>query len=197
MSAVVDQDQVGGQEEDGHHVADDNLAVDVVQLWHHHVHQESHHQEDAADDAADGVDEPDGVDVTLKTAGDVLTELRHVPDDFNPVRDTLHHHLGHHAVLVPDVVHAVVAGHTVVSVVEAVVGEDPVRVVGLHGHHGETVRPPVSRGHVAEDLHEVVVVGDLGVRMSPQVGLVADIDAGVVRVQHLVSRTTLGDAVTA
>ena len=83
MSAVVDQDQVGGQEEDGHHVADDNLAVDVVQLWHHDVHQESHHQEDAADDAADGVDEPDGVDVTLKTA-DVLTELRHFPDDLNP-----------------------------------------------------------------------------------------------------------------
>ena len=85
MRAVVDEDQVGGEEEDGDHVAHHDLAVDVVELRYPHIHQERHHQEEAADDAADGVDESQGGDVALQTVGEILREKGQVPDDVCPV----------------------------------------------------------------------------------------------------------------
>ena len=85
MRAVVDEDQVCRQEEDGDDIAHHYLAVDVVELRHPHIHQEGHHQEDAADDATDGVDESQGGDVTLETVGDLLREEGHVPDDVCPI----------------------------------------------------------------------------------------------------------------
>ena len=131
MGDVVDQDQVGGQEEDGDDVTEDNLPVEIVQLRHPDIHQERDDQEDAADDSTDGVDKSDSEDVAAKTT--VL--LHDVPDDLGAIRDALHHHLSRVAGLVPSVVYTVVTGDAVVSVVEAVVLEDSVGVVRLHGHH--------------------------------------------------------------
>ena len=136
MRAVVDQHQVGRQEEDGDDVAEDNLAVEIVQLGHQDIHQECDDQEDAADDTTDGVDKSDSEDVAAQTVALLHDEVvADVPDDVSPVRDALHHHLRRVAGLVPSVVNTVVAGQPVVSVVEAVVGQDCVGVVGLHGHH--------------------------------------------------------------
>ena len=135
MRAVVDQDQVGGQEEDGDDVTEDNLAVEVVKLRHPDIHQECDDQEDAADDPTDGVDKPDSEDVAAKTTVLLHDEEADVPDDLGAVRDALHHHLSRVTGLVPCVVHTVVTGDAIVSVVEAVVLEDGVGVVRLHGHH--------------------------------------------------------------
>ena len=49
VRAVVDCDQVGGHREDGEHVADDDLAVEAVQLGHAAVDHEGEGEEDAAD----------------------------------------------------------------------------------------------------------------------------------------------------
>ena len=135
MGAVVDQHKVGGQEEYGDNVTEDNLAVKVVKLWHPDIHQECDDQEDAADDPTDGVDKPDSEDVAAKTTVLLHDEETDVPDDLGSVTDALHHHLSRVTSLVPCVVHTVVTGHAVVSVVEAVVLEDSVGVVRLHGHH--------------------------------------------------------------
>ena len=136
MRAVVNQHQVGRQEEDGDDVTEDNLAVEVVKLGHQDIHQECDDQEDAADDTTDGVDQSESEDVAVNATVLLYDELvADVPHDLGPLRDTLHHHLCRVAGLVPSVVHTVVAGHSVVGVVEAVVVEDSVGIVGLHGHH--------------------------------------------------------------
>ena len=49
VRAVVDCDQVGGHREDGEDVADDDLAVEAVQLGHAAVDHEGEGEEDAAD----------------------------------------------------------------------------------------------------------------------------------------------------
>ena len=49
VRAVVDHDQVGGHREDGEDVADDDLAVEAVQLGHAAVDHEGEGEEDAAD----------------------------------------------------------------------------------------------------------------------------------------------------
>ena len=135
MGEVVDQDQVGGQEEYGDDVTEDNLAVEVVELRHPDIHQECDDQKDAADDSTDGVDKSDSEDVAAKTTVLLHDEKADVPDDLGAVRDALHHHLSRVTGLVPSVVYTVVTGHAVVCVVEAVVVEDSVGVVRLHGHH--------------------------------------------------------------
>ena len=58
MGEVVDDEDVGGGEEDGGHVADDDLAVQVVQLRDRAVDDESDKEEEAGDGSADGVDQP-------------------------------------------------------------------------------------------------------------------------------------------
>ena len=58
MGEVVDNEDVGGGEEDGGHIADDDLAVQVVELGHRAVDNESDAQEEAGDGSTDGVDQP-------------------------------------------------------------------------------------------------------------------------------------------
>ena len=83
----------------------------------------------------DGVNKSDREDPAAETTVLLHDEEADVPDDIGPVRDALHHHLRRVPVLVPGVVHTVVAGDSVVSVVETVVQQDGVGVVRLHGHH--------------------------------------------------------------
>ena len=52
MGEVVDQEEVGGGQDDGGDVADDDTAVEVVELWHGHVHGEGDEEENAGDTAA-------------------------------------------------------------------------------------------------------------------------------------------------
>ena len=58
MGEVVDHEDVGGGEEDGGDVADDDLAVEVVQLGDGAVDDEGDQQEEAGDASTDGVDHP-------------------------------------------------------------------------------------------------------------------------------------------
>ena len=58
MGEVVDDEDVGGGEEDGGDVADDDLAVEVVQLGDGTVDDEGDQQEEAGDASTDGVDHP-------------------------------------------------------------------------------------------------------------------------------------------
>ena len=58
MGEVVDNEDVGGGEEDGGDVADDDLAVEVVQLGDGAVDDEGDQQEEAGDASTDGVDHP-------------------------------------------------------------------------------------------------------------------------------------------
>ena len=58
MGEVVHDEDVGGGEEDGGHVADDDLAVQVVELRDGAVDDESDKEEEAGDGPADGVDHP-------------------------------------------------------------------------------------------------------------------------------------------
>ena len=58
MGEVVDNEDVGSGEEDGGHVADDDLAMQVVQLRDGAVDDESDKQEEAGDGSADRVDQP-------------------------------------------------------------------------------------------------------------------------------------------
>ena len=48
---VEHDDEVESDEENGHHIGDDNLAVEVVEIGYRAVDVESDHQEDEADDA--------------------------------------------------------------------------------------------------------------------------------------------------
>ena len=52
MGEVVDQEEVGGGQDDGGDVADDDTAVEVVELGHGHVHGEGDEEKDARDAAA-------------------------------------------------------------------------------------------------------------------------------------------------
>ena len=54
---VEHDDQIKRDEEDGDHIGDDNLAVDVVEFWYRGVDVESEHQKDETDDSQDGEDD--------------------------------------------------------------------------------------------------------------------------------------------
>ena len=65
MGEVVDDEDVGGGEEDGGDVADDDLAVQVVQLRDGAVDDESDEKEEAGDGSTDRVDQTqDAVNVS-------------------------------------------------------------------------------------------------------------------------------------
>ena len=68
VRAVVDEDEVGGQEQDGDHIADDDLAVKTVELRNRDIHEECDDQEYAAGDATDGVDEAELGHVIIETS---------------------------------------------------------------------------------------------------------------------------------
>ena len=65
MGEVVDDEDVGGGEEYGGDVADDDLAVQVVQLGDGAVDDEGDEEEEARDGSTDGVDQAqDAVNIT-------------------------------------------------------------------------------------------------------------------------------------
>ena len=65
MGEVVDDEDVGGGEEYGGDIADDDLAVQVVQLGDGAVDDEGDEEEEARDGSTDGVDQAqDAVNVT-------------------------------------------------------------------------------------------------------------------------------------
>ena len=66
---MVDEDEVGCQEQDGDHIADDDLAVETVELRNRDIHEECDDQEHAAGDATDGVDEAELSDMIIKASG--------------------------------------------------------------------------------------------------------------------------------
>ena len=68
MRAVVDEDEVGCQEQDGDHIADDDLAVETVELRNRDIHEECDDQEHAAGDATEGVDEAELGHVIIETS---------------------------------------------------------------------------------------------------------------------------------
>ena len=68
MGAVVDEDEVGGQEQDGDNIADHDLAVETIELRNRDVHEECDDQEDTACDATDGVDEAELCDVIIEAS---------------------------------------------------------------------------------------------------------------------------------
>ena len=55
MGSMIDHNQKHGQEEYGDDIADDNFAMEIVQLWNNDIHEEGNDEEDAADNPADGV----------------------------------------------------------------------------------------------------------------------------------------------
>ena len=57
LGEVVDDEDVGGGEEDGGNVADDDLAMQVVELRDRAIDNESDKEEEAGDGATDGVDQ--------------------------------------------------------------------------------------------------------------------------------------------
>ena len=70
MGEVVDNEDVGGGKEDGGDVADDDLAVEVVQLGDGAVDDEGDQQEEAGDASTHGVDHPqDAANISHFSAG--------------------------------------------------------------------------------------------------------------------------------
>lgn len=67
VGEVVDNENVGGEEEDSGDVAEHDLAVEVVELGHGDVDDEGDEEEDAGDAAADGVDKAEDTAVFLDT----------------------------------------------------------------------------------------------------------------------------------
>ena len=66
MRAVIDEDEVRRQEQDGDHIADHDLAVETVELGNRNIHEEGDDKEHAAGDATDGVDEAELRDVIIE-----------------------------------------------------------------------------------------------------------------------------------
>ena len=58
VGEVVDEKKISRKEEDGENIADDNLAMEIIQFRYKDVDKKRDYQEDAADASTDGVTEP-------------------------------------------------------------------------------------------------------------------------------------------
>ena len=69
VRAVIDENEVRRQEQDGDNIADHDLAVETVELGNRNIHEEGDDKEHAAGDATDGVDEAELRDVIIEACG--------------------------------------------------------------------------------------------------------------------------------
>ena len=67
VRSLVAEHQVQSETEYGHNITDNNLAMEILQLWYTDIHHECDNQEAAADHAQQGVDQSDDVGVSFQT----------------------------------------------------------------------------------------------------------------------------------
>ena len=68
VRAVVDKNEECCQEEDGDHIANDDLAMEIIKFGNSDIYEKGNDEEDTADHAADGVDDSELRDVIIETS---------------------------------------------------------------------------------------------------------------------------------
>ena len=58
MGEVVDEKKISREEEDGENIADDNLAMEIIQFRYKDIDKKCDNKEEAAYASTDGVTEP-------------------------------------------------------------------------------------------------------------------------------------------
>ena len=66
MGEVVDKQKISSEEEDGANIADDNLAMEIIQFRYKDIDKKCDYQEEAAEASTDGVTEPQKGEVLVK-----------------------------------------------------------------------------------------------------------------------------------